>query len=310
MASAMNVVFNKLEKFSGSADLNRWLKFFERYCVVSNKTDDLVQGQLLMLFVDGQAKVVLEELEEVKETPQKFSDSVTKLKEVFHTVGAREGKMADFEVHTQRIAESEDEFMLDLVKLFRYANPTADAGILDVAVKRKFLQGISPSLRREIFVFCNDAYAATVSREQLLQHCRKARVHLVASSHEDKQEILPSSSLNVLEPPSNVTHVVQAIQDLTTQLAQQMTVMSKKLSEQDEKITVLTNNYRGGTRPRPNGSNNFLTPNRVTQRNNAIWRPRFTENSRQFSAREELCCFKCGGQNHLARNCLLRYRPS
>ena len=80
----MNVVFNKLEKFSGNADLNTWLKNFERCCVVTNKTDDLVKGQLLMLFVDGQAKAVLEELEEVKEAPQKFSDSVTKLRGVSH----------------------------------------------------------------------------------------------------------------------------------------------------------------------------------------------------------------------------------
>ena len=192
----MNVVFNKLEKFSGNADLNTWLKNFERCCVVTNKTDDLVKGQLLMLFVDGQAKAVLEELEEVKEAPQKFSDSVTKLKEVFHTVAAREAKMADFEVRTQRIAESEDEFMLVLVKLFRSANPAADSPTLDVAVKRKFLQGISPSLRRGIFVFCNDPYAAAVSREQLLQHCRKVRVHLVPSSEEDRPETFTPPTVN------------------------------------------------------------------------------------------------------------------
>ena len=49
MVTAMNVVFNKLEKFSGIADLNTLLKNFERCCVVTNKTDDLVKGQLLML---------------------------------------------------------------------------------------------------------------------------------------------------------------------------------------------------------------------------------------------------------------------
>ena len=50
MASAtMNVIVNKLEKFSGNADLNTWLKNFE-LCVVTNKTDDLVKGQLIKLY--------------------------------------------------------------------------------------------------------------------------------------------------------------------------------------------------------------------------------------------------------------------
>ena len=113
MATAMNFVFNKWEKFSGNADLNTWLKNFKRCCVVTNKTDELVKGQLLMLFAESQAKAVLEVLEEVKETQQKFSDSVMKLRKVFHTVAAREAKMTDFEVRTQRIAESEDEFYVD-----------------------------------------------------------------------------------------------------------------------------------------------------------------------------------------------------
>ena len=262
-----------------------------------------------MLFVDGQAKAVLEELEEVKEAPQKFSDSVTKLKEVFHTVAAREAKMADFEVRKQCIAESEDEFMLVLVKLFRSANPAADSPTLDVAVKRKFLQGISPSLRRGIFVFCNDPYAAAVSREQLLQHCRKARMHLVPSSEEDKPETFTPPTVNALEPSSNPNPdpMVQAVQDLTSQLAKEMNVMSQRLSAQDDKINMLTNNFRGGAHPQSSRYNTSNTLPRATQNNDPRWRPDFTSGRRQPTAREELSCFKCGGPNHLARNCLLRY---
>ena len=169
--------------------------------------------------------------------------------------------MADFEVRTQRIAESEDEFMLVLVKLFRSANPAADSPTLDVAVKRKFLQGISPSLRRGIFVFCNDPYAAAVSREQLLQHCRKARVHLVPSSEEDKPETFTPPTVNALEPSSNQNPdpMVQVVQDLTSQLAKEMNVMSQRLSAQDDKINTLTNNFRGGAHPQSSRYNSSNT---------------------------------------------------
>ena len=54
--STMNVVFNKLEKFTGSQDFSEWFKNFERCCLIAGKTDPKVQGQLLMLFTDKQPK--------------------------------------------------------------------------------------------------------------------------------------------------------------------------------------------------------------------------------------------------------------
>ena len=91
-SSALSIVFTKLERFTGNggSDLNTWFRNSERCCVIANKTDDLVNGQLLMLCVEGLvALAVLEDLEELKElkgTPQKFTDIVTKLQ------SAREAK--------------------------------------------------------------------------------------------------------------------------------------------------------------------------------------------------------------------------
>ena len=79
--------------------------------------------------------------------------------------------MISFENQIQKLSESGDEFMLDLVKLKRAAS-------LDSAVKRKFLVGVSPSLKRAIFVFCQDPYVNGISRDALLQHCRKDKVQL------------------------------------------------------------------------------------------------------------------------------------
>ena len=61
-----------------------------------------------------------------------------------------ETKMAEFEQRIQLVTESEDEFMLSLVKLYCTANPTASTEDSNRAMKRKFLSGLSPDLRRSI----------------------------------------------------------------------------------------------------------------------------------------------------------------
>ena len=172
------VLFSKLDKFTGNEDgmdLNTYLRNFDRCCLVAGKTDDTVKGQLLLLMVEGQAKAVLEEMEELAADPQKYSDLTEKLRSVFDTPSARECKMMNFERRTQRLDESEEEFMFDLLKLFRQSNPWVGTNITDSAVKRKFLQGISPTLKRGLFVFCNAPVSGTVSRDQLLQYCREAK---------------------------------------------------------------------------------------------------------------------------------------
>ena len=92
--------------------------------------------------------------------------------------------------------------MFSLVKVFWAANPGSSADAVNTAIKRKFLQGICPSLRKGIFVFCNDPYLDCVSQEQLLQDCRKAKVHFASSIVEPKSDVIDHK-----EPPEiNAVH--------------------------------------------------------------------------------------------------------
>ena len=57
--------------------------------------------------------------------------------------------MSLFEDRIQKLSESEDEFMLELSKLYHAADPNTTAANLDlVTVKRKLLVRIPPSLKR------------------------------------------------------------------------------------------------------------------------------------------------------------------
>ena len=58
-SGGLGLLFANLEKFTGSnLDLVAWLRQFDRCCVVANKTEDAIKGQLLMLCVTGQAKAI------------------------------------------------------------------------------------------------------------------------------------------------------------------------------------------------------------------------------------------------------------
>ena len=69
--------------------------------------------------------------------------------------------------------------MLTLIKLHRAANPDADNAELTRNVKRKFLNGISPELKKNIFIFCSDPHAQAATVEKLLEAVRKARLHIM-----------------------------------------------------------------------------------------------------------------------------------
>ena len=97
MANSLGILFTKLNKFTGDndSDLTDWLRNFERCCVIAKREDALVKGKLLMLFVEGQAKAVLEEYEEEKGAPQEYNELADRLKAVFDTTATREAKNVD-----------------------------------------------------------------------------------------------------------------------------------------------------------------------------------------------------------------------
>ena len=298
MAGTMNVVFNKLEKFNGTQDFSEWIKNFERCCLIAGKNDDRIKGQLLMLFTDGQPKAILEELEEVAGNPQTLTQCKNKLNSVYDTVAVREDKMSTFEQRTQQLGESEEEFMFALVKLFRGANPDAGMNVLDQAVKRKFLQGIDPAIKRGVFVFCQDPYDPTVSRDQLLQDCRKAKVHLTPSTVETLE------SKQIVTVTEETTPLVAAISELTNTLAEHMKVTNDKLTEQDERINGLSQRGRRGfSRNNQRGFGRYPSARQNSkQQQQRRWQTSSDRNSRDGDG--AIQCFNCGGINHFSRNCL------
>ena len=146
MASSQFTNFNKLNRFSGhsSMDMQPWLHIFECCCIVTSKSDDLAKGRLLMLCLTGQALAVAEQLEENKKTPQKYTAIKERLEAVFNTAADHEVKQTEFERRRLNNNETEDEYMLKLVKLHRSTNPDASNEDLPRNVKRKFLNGTSP----------------------------------------------------------------------------------------------------------------------------------------------------------------------
>ena len=208
-------IFSKLEKFDGRSDvdLSSWLRAFDRCCTIAQKDDDLVQGQLLMVCLDGQALAVAEQLEEEKKAQQKYSEIKVRLEAVFKTTATKEAKMVAFENRIQRLEESEDEFMLSLVKLYRAADPDATDANATKAIKRRFMGGIANEVRQSIYIFCNDPYAATVSYQKLLEHARNAKIHAL-DKKPDKHFVNVLNTSNVTDSNTN-DYLLKAISDLS-----------------------------------------------------------------------------------------------
>ena len=320
---ASSYIFSTLPKFSdgGKTNLTTWLRRFERCCIVANKTDGdagNVKGQLLILFVEGRAKAILEEYEEVQGTPQKYDDLVAKLKEHFDSVTTREHGMNIFESRVQKVTESEEEFMLELLKLYTAANPNHAADVQLTAIKRKFLQGISPEVRRNIFVFCNNPYAAEVTREKLLEHCYNAKTHL--SVHNNFPSTTGFSTDKVLlsaEAGLSSDHgMVAAINNLSLQFQDHVRNTEKNFSEFGSALSVINNDRfsRGNSRRNRNyrgkNYNTYRYPNNNTRysggnRNNSTFQ-NGTQNFVDGQEGKSIRCFKCNGMNHFAKNCLSR----
>ena len=141
MASFMSI-FNTLQKFPGEGDLATWLEKFNNCCALANKEEDDVKGKLVILCLTGQALAVVEQLSNELEGAQTLAQVRARLESVFDTPATREQKMVLFDNRVLKVDESLDEFMLDLVQLYRGANPNASNAEQSRALKRKFMQGI------------------------------------------------------------------------------------------------------------------------------------------------------------------------
>ena len=312
MASHSSIsIFQKLEKFSGknNEDLTSWLRGFERCLVIAGKTDDdLVKGQLLILCLCGQALAVAERLEEEKKTPQKYADLKAKLEAVFNSNADKEYKQEQFESSHQELNETEDEFMLRLLQLHRSANPTATTAENTRNVKRKFLNGISPEVKKNIFIFCNDPHASTVSVDSLLEAIRKAKLYI--SGKGDTK----SNSNVVNEKSDNNDIILKAIDELRQSLDSHIKSTKEQFAEQGAQlnghiisdINAIDEN-RGFSRDIPNNRGRGSFRGGYFRNQGSRGRGNRQNNGRNPN-QNPITCYKCSGLNHVARDC--RYRPS
>ena len=340
--AASSFIFSTLEKFSDTSksSLSEWLNKFDRCCIVAKKADGEegnVKGQLLLLYVEGRARAILEEYEEAQGgNPLTYAVLAAKLKEHFESASSREEAMKKFEMRMQNVNESEEEFMLGLLKLYSLANPNHAADIKLAAIKRKFINGISEELRRNIFIFCNNPYAAGVTRENLLSHCRDARMHLKSEPAADNPG---TDGVMAAGGGGNedVDDTTAAINNLSLQLQTHVENTGRRLDEFGQCISSMNNN-RGGYRPnrgnnnnnrggsRPNRGNNNNYNNRQGQQQQGGFRGGYQGQQQQqggfrggrggrrggFQPRNnggnqnnggQVRCFRCNGSNHYAWGC-------
>ena len=291
--------------------------------MIGNKVegDTPVKGQLLMLFVEGRARAALEEYEQTQGGNQlTYAALSAKLAEHFDNAETRETSMALFDVCIQKANESDEEFMLRLLMLYKTANPDHSDAVTLLAVKRKFLSGISPELRRNVHVFCSEPLGVGVTREQLLSYCRKAR-NLMLTADSDNTTYSTDRVLAAASGSATSSdEVVTAINNLSVRFEEHVLNTEKRFDH----IAAMG---RGGpsrrTFGRGRGANNFgnrggLNRNNNRRFNNSQGRSfpgnsasnRGSSNSSTnvrrndgISSTAAVQCYNCGQPNHYARYC-------
>ena len=195
-----------------------------------------------MLCVDERARAILDQYEEQKGFPQKFTDLKKQLEEIFDSPADREAKMTEFETRIQHVDETEEEFMTVLLQLYHAAKPEAKSEDANSAVKRKFLHGINDTLRRNIFIFCTNPFSDDVSPQALLKASRDAVVHLSASvssssSTPAKPSLSAQAAVFTTASAAALTPQLDNVLALT-QLADQAKITNAKLDHQQQQQEI------------------------------------------------------------------------
>ena len=142
--------------------------------------------------------------------------------------------MTAFERCVQRIGESEEEFMTHLLQVYKSADPQATTNVINHAVKRKFLQGISDSSRRNILIFCSNPYDEKVSHQDLLKASRDASVHLSLPS--TVATAVPDAVLTATNPSDKN---LEAVLSLSSKFKKQNQFAMRKFDEQEEQTNAI-----------------------------------------------------------------------
>ena len=182
--------------------------------------------------------------------------------------------------------------MLSLVKLYRTVKPTASTEDINRAIKRKFLSGVSPDLRRSIFIFCTNPYATSVTYDALLEAARKAKLLIINPSNDSSQPSASATTPVVAEP------TLQVVNELANKFNQHMALMDQPLSQQEAQLNATVINHQ-------------LNPIIALSIIAIVLDEHLTEacfkttnaNTTVSSNTGEITCYKCGFPNHIARNC-------
>ena len=300
MASFMSI-FNTLQKFPGEGDLATWLEKFNNCCALANKEEDDVKGKLVILCLTGQALAVVEQLSNELEGAQTLAQVRARLESVFDTPATREQKMVSFDNRVLKVDESLDEFMLDLVQLYRGANPNASNAEQSRAVKRKFMQGIPSNLQQAVYIFANDPFAATVSHRTLLDAARSAKLALL-DMEQPPLEVVNSMNVSNNADPNNA-EVMQAINALNQRFDDHV----NSCSSGNVINTIGRGTRRGNSRGQGRGTGRGRGRNRNWNNNNNYnsnnnYRNNNYNNNRRGG--HSVPCERCGFPNHLAQHCL------
>ena len=291
-------VFSKLEKFDGTGDLKSWLQKFNRCCLIAGKTENEIKGKLVMLSLSGQALAVAEQLEYERDGEQTFPQVRLRLESVFDTSAGREQKMMEFETRIQNVDESVDEFMLSLVQLYRSANPNTPDNEFQKAIKRKFLQCVSPELRRAIFVYNSDPHSNIVNYQRLLEYARSAKLNLVTEQ--------PPAAVNVINSASEGASAISAQSNSNEQLLQAINNLSDKISEhltisQDQMVNAISANHTQSNRSSGRGRGQRSGRGRGYYSGT---RSRGSSQRGRYNDGNPVRCHKCNGPNHIAPHCM------
>ena len=308
--SALNIVFSTLEQFTGDGGLDfcQWLHSFERCCVIADKDDNLVQGQILMMCIDGRAKAIFDQFEAEKGSLQKYTALKAQLTAVFDSPADHEAHMTAFERCIQQLNESEDEFMTSLLSLYREANSDAKTEEINRAVKRQFLQGISDNLRYNLFIFCSNHYDEKVSHQDVSKACRDAIVHLSIKQSPDPS--LPASDSVLMaaaasHPPRSTDPTLDAILSLANKYEEQSRITMSKIDSQQQQINALQQHVWAILQhePHPRSQHGRLPRSRGQSRSSLR-----KSGSGAFEAGalgpSPIRCYFCNGLNHLQRDCI------
>ncbi len=246
--------------------------------------------------------------------------------------------MVLFEGRVLKVNESEEEFMLHLLRLYQAANPDHAAAVTLLAIKRKFMAGISPLLRNKVFIFCADPYDAGVTREALLGHCRRAR-NLLQPSSSGTESTHDRSTDRVLVANHDVdlfsgggeTGMIAAINNLAIQMSEHRRSTDMRLEEFGGAIAAVTsqqNNFRGRGRGGRGSRGNYYNNNNRSYNNRGGG---YSSNYNNFSSGGNnnaastrgsrsrgsyrggfrggynnggvVRCFNCNGSNHRSAHC-------